>query len=520
MKVEQILKEHELTSFGMRKSDDLTEMMKWKGIKKNDVLYSPIFGDVVLLSIESNEPKIIVKDSVQGIHRFDSHGRLDGLGSIMLFPDNKKVWSHYEKITSKVPNKEDLMKKENKAIKTFSEDFYKLKLTSQLIDDFFENFYDYNDGFIRYVFCTVLNKCDDEMSKQPLSCGRANLIKGVGLNRVDKSTYVPTFKLKNNEIRAEIDLFEFKSVSSAVYFYKTFKGELKAFYSEYKMMNYAMQLYSEIFGGYYSGYGYQFKDFEKSDDLVFHLFYKDIIIENSYHKKPRQRVLDNREYVMNRTSSDLIKMMDWMGYKSGQSLYSPAFGYLKLLSINETEPRIKTIDNRNMIREFTSEGKYCNGGEVILFPERGEIWKSPKKKLVLPQKNELETKNENNLKTLCHLLYKLIVSAVQLDDFFYPFMSSFMDNNYYYLTKKIYYCTFLFYNKDSKYYAECKWTEPYASDSHNEFELSNLKLFQFKSYSALYYFIKYFKSEIELLYSGLFGIQISGWDLPQKLPLP
>ena len=58
------------------------------------------------------------------------------------------------------------------------------------------------------------------------------------------------------------------------------------------------------------------------------------------------------------------------------------------------------------------------GGEVILFPEKGKSWLPIKKTLKLPIKKDIEKKTDKDLLFSCKLLYGLMVSAHHLNVFF------------------------------------------------------------------------------------------------------
>lgn len=506
MKRENVLKENDLVTTTVKSSSDLTEMMKWNGIKKNDVLYSPIFGEVSLVDIYETEPKIIVRDIKGGLHKFDSKGRLNGFGEIMLYPNCMKKWEAiYEQKSHSIPDKEILFK-ENIRIKSISDNCYRLYLAAKIIDGTFEKCYKNQKESNNYVLCTIIDNCEKEYRRQPLSFGYGHHL-GIGINRINRSTTNPVFQTVNEKIIAEIDLFRFNSFSAAVYFLQLFKVELINLYS-------GLSLITELL---INNIDLDSNMSLKNPLIIERVFNNEIITdEDNDRSSPRQRLLSKNELITTYQSSDITKMMEWMNFKQGQMLYSSAFGPLRLKGIDEDEPKIKTIDKNNRIIEFTSNGKYFDMGEVILFPEKGKKWEPIKRLLTPPLKNEISDHinnaiNHKRFKRSYDILYKLMVSAAQLNVFFEKFYDSNASN--------VFLCTFcVYYDKNGYYAAKCVWIPKNVKITHDyTHSLKCFHLFPFKSYSALYYFIEMFQSDIEFLYQDLFDITITTWVIPDKL---
>ena len=494
---ENVIKEKDLYTTENKSSSDLTEMIKWKGISYNDVLYSPVFGEVTLVNIEASEPTISIRDTRGNLHRFDSQGRLNGNGEVMLFPNKNKNWgSISEKTYHKIPSKGMLLKKSFKAIKEICDIIYRLKLAANYIDETYDLCFDDNVGFIRYVYCVEIE--DEQKKIQPLSFDWGNRIV---VKEIDKKTYNPRFETYYH-MPAERELFEFKSVSAASYFLKLFKDDLEILYSGLVDLMRYTTFYRRI------DYDQKKESFilrEKPSSNVEETFENDIIICVSNVSSPRQKDLSEKDLVQKYFSNDLTKMIKWMNIKEGQSLYSSAFGNLVLLSIEREEPRIKTMDSQKRIRNFTSEGKYYDGGEVILFPNILKSWLTISKPLKRPSKNDILKKTDKDLASTCSLLYKLMVSAHHLDAFFEQILGHKFD-----ISDKQ--CTCIVSKEDSKYVARCEWVRTSY--------ISCFYFFTFNSYSALYYFIQIFKSEIELIYSRLFNVKISEWRIRERLCIP
>ena len=505
-KRERVLKEDEIYTTKDKSSLNLTEMIKWKGINYNDVLYSPVFGEVTLVEIVSSEPTISVRDSRGNLHRFDSIGRLNGNGEIMLFPNKIKNWGYVqEKIFHKIPSKEMLLKENSVAVTEICNIIYRLKLAANFIDEVYDVCFDDYSGSIRYVYSTKIN--DEDLKIQPLSFNSSETT--ICINAVDKNNYNPKFETFCYLLPAERDLFEFKSVSAASYFLKLYKDDLVYLYS-------GLNRYSDIrLRRAIENKVGSFIISESSNKRFELTFENEKIISVPNGASPRQRDLSEKELAQTYFSKDLTKMINWMNIKKGQSLYSPAFGNLELLSIEKEEPRIKTIDSKKRVCEFTSEGKYYEGGEVILFPEKGKSWLPIKKTLKLPIKKDIEKKTDKDLLFSCKLLYGLMVSAHHLNVFFEQILDQ--ENH----LPPPYICTCIVTKEGYKYVASCEWIKINIMIRKNYRSLlSCFYLFTFNSYSALYYFIKLFKSEIELIYSQLFNVKISEWRINERLCIP
>lgn len=512
MDKETVLKEDDIYTIKYKSSFDLTEMIHWKGIKYNDVLYSPVFGNVTLDRIGNTEPAISVRDSSGNLHKFDSRGRLNGNGEVMLFPDKTKNWGTVsEKIYHNIPSKGMLLKENFKAIKEICDIIYRLKLAANYIDEKFDLCFERSSGLIRYVYCVEIEDEqieDKQIKMQPLSFSWENRIV---IKAIDKNNYNPKFKTYCRVLSAERELFEFKSVSAASYFLKLYKDDLAILYSG--LLNLMSYRFTSI---YRIKNGQTLESFiseERPNRNVEKTFEKEMIICVPNETSPRQKDLSEKDLVQNYFSKDLTKMIKWMNIKKGQSLYSSAFGNLELLSIEKEEPRIKTIDSKKRIYNFTSEGKYFDGGEVILFPEKGKNWLPIIKPLKRPTKVEIEKKTDKDLASTCSLLYRLMVSAHYLDDFFEHIFSKISGTS-----DKL--CTFIVRKEESKYVARCEWVKNYVDVMRHDYRISCFYYFTFNSYSALYYFIKLFKSEIELLYSQLFNVKISEWQVRERLCIP
>ena len=494
---ENVIKENDLYTTEYKSSSDLTQMIQWKGINYNDFLYSPVFGEVTLVNIGASEPTISVRDTRGNLHRFDSQGRLNGNGEVMLFPDKNKKWESVLVYTyHKIPSRAMLLEKDFKAIEEICDIIYRLKIAAKYIDDLFDLCFDDNSDFIRYVYCVKIEneeKEDEEIKTQPLSFGRKSRI---GVREIDKRNYIPEFLRSNRIITAERDFFEFKSVSAASYFFKLYKEDLVILYSG------LLNIMKHIL---YHGIVDQTVEIFKTDPNVESTLNNEMMICKQSGSSSRQKDLSEKELFLNYYSKDLTKMINWMNIKKGQSLYSSAFGYLELLSTEKEEPRIKAIDASKIIYNFTSEGKYYEGGEVILFPEKGKKWLPIKKPFKQPTKEDIEKIVDKDLTTTCNLLYRLMVSAQFLDEFFERILSNRA------ISQSTQLCTIIVRKEGTKNVATYRWIASRGVFLDYDV-LECFYLFTFKSYSALYYFIQLFKSDLEFIYFNLFNVKISEWD--------
>lgn len=535
-------------------SNDLTLMIKWSHIKTNDELFSPALGFVKLLRIDDEEPRIVTKDRSGGIHSFYSDGRLNKHGQKLLFPDKNKKWNvFYEQVN--LPKTKELVESiiNNEEIKNCYQLLNRLIVAAKAIDNFFESIFQSNSEHLFTISLygrNFVSPSDDNYDfygsdydakygyyaysvdryagYHPMStiCWM-NLQDGLRdflrFQRERNCEFSIGFEIKDKQtyIKQDIDFFAFNSLSAISYFVKLYKSELVDFYSRiYHVFTCEPKFSSEVLYEFSSisnlfsqprpvwvlSYDSRINNPEninRISKVVEHIFEKDIFMEVRNH--PRQRILSNDELNSEQKSSDLTKMVKWMGFEAGQRMYSPAYGYLFLDEIRPTEPKLLLKDDNNNKYFFSSQGKLFADGEVMLFPNNLCEWKPVKVTLDIPTKEFLDRKSDKSINMACEKLYRLKIISKMIDSIF----SGLSFRNHHVHVS----CTLCLKKDGSQNIASCM-----AIDYDNYyFPRGVFHLFMFQSYNALSYFVKLFKEDLEFVYSKLYDLKVNRWDIGNSL---
>jgi len=78
-----------------RKALNIAEILK--DFKEGSRLYSPMLGEVELLTAQNKYGYIEVADATMEVYEFYKDGRYMKMGECLLFPDEKKSWDAFLK---------------------------------------------------------------------------------------------------------------------------------------------------------------------------------------------------------------------------------------------------------------------------------------------------------------------------------------------------------------------------------------------------------------------------------------